>query len=680
MRNRLLCLAPIALLCLALLVPAAVARPSYDQAVDQLFARGYPQALEHDLIAFGAAQSYLGLRSAGDPADNAAARYIAAELRRIGLRHVRLEPVPIDAWVFRSASLTVGEKTMRCAAFNAGRATPIMGLTAPVVYVHGGTAADFDAAGDVFGKIVLLDQMFSSWWQMWPWAEATDRGAVGIIYTFNPDDPVYWAEPDALGVFSNEADSRFAPLVTLPRADGEWMRSKLETGDPVSATMTCDVRMTRWEDGGVGYNVTAELPGQQHRGEMVVLSAHHDTAGPGGIDDTGPCVNLLAMAKAMQMSDYRPQRTVKFLFTTGEEYGWDNSYYDWLVGAWWAVAHAHPHWGGRIAGQINLETMAQSDAVLSMVTSVDLARWSTDAAKANPGLLPNSYVVETPVTSWDDEWPFTAAGVPAITLFASTPYYDSHWYHSQYDNAAIVDWGYLAKINKFAFRMERQLGGGLLPFDLKARAHDLASTVDADELTAAGVKPALAARLSGDVGAYVAACKAFAGRAVAIPTARYPMVNKELLRIEKLLLGQFTALDAWDKTIYPHQQVLWNIQYIDAAIAALDQASPDTAAALEAITGVDRNWIAVNFGRFAVHYNLRILSPDYDRLCFGEQAHLPPTIDLTLAYHRIEAGQVDEPLVSLEQARATQVPILNARLRAMARVLEKTTPHIVRLR
>ena len=680
MNRRLLWLALLAVLCIALLVPGvAVAKPSYDQAVDQLFARGYPQTVENRLIALGAAQSYLGLRSAGDTADNAAARYIAAMLRRIGLRNVRLEPVPIDAWVFHSASVAVGARTMRCSALNASRSTPRAGITAPVVYVHGGSAADFDAAGNVRGKIVLLDQMFSSWWQMWPWAEATDRGAAGIIYTFNPDDPVYWGEPDALGVFSNEADSRFIPLVNMARQDGEWLRAALVAGEPVTATMKCDVTMKRWERGGVGYNVTAELPGKQHRGEMIVLSAHHDTAGPGGIDDTGPCVNLLAIAKAMRLSDYQPQRTVKFLFTTGEEYGWDNSYYDYLVGAWWAVAHAHPNWGGRIAGQINLETMAQSDAVLSMVTSVDLAQLSTATAEANPDLLPNSYVVGTPVSSWDDAWPFTAAGVPAINLFASTPSYDSLWYHTQYDNASIVDFGYLAKINKLVFRMEQQFDGGLLPYDLKARADDLASTVDADELTAAGGKPAVTARLSGDVDAYVAACDAFAGRAAAIPTARYPMVDRELMGIEKRVLGQFTALDAWDTTIYPHQQVLWNIEYLDAAIAALDQASPDTAAALEAITSVDRNWIAVNFSRFAVDYSLGLYDPSNARLCFGELAHLSPVIDLTRQYHQIEAGRVKGPLAALKAARSSQVPELNGRLAKMAQVLESVTRDIDRL-
>ena len=678
MNRRLPLLALLAVLCAALLAPAvANARPTYDQAVDRLFARGYPQALEDKLIAFGAAQSYLGLRSAGDPADNAAARYIACQLRAAGVRHVRLEPVPIDAWVFKSASVTVGDKTMRCSAFNAGGATPPGGITAPVVYVHGGTKADLDAAGDVAGKILLVDQMFSSWWQMWPWAEATGRGAAGIIYVVNPDDPVYWMQPDAHGVFSNEADSRFVPLVNMDLEDGEWLRAKLVAGESVDATMTCDVTMTSWEDGGVGYNVVGEIPGSDCRGQRIVLAAHHDTAGPGALDDTGPCVNLLTMAKAMQKSGHRPQRTITFLFTTGEEYGWDNSYYDWLIGAWWAAAHTHRDWAGRVAGVINLEIMAQSDATFQMQTSPELAPWADAIGTANSDLLPNSFEVATPVSSWNDQWPFTAAGVPAITVEAETPFYTSHWYHTQYDNTSIMDWGYLANINKVVFRMQQQLDEGLLPYDLKTRADDLAASVDADELMAAGARQSLATRLGGDVAAYVAACESFEARKGSIPAMAYPRVNRGLLCVEKQIDGNLTALDSWDATAYPHQQVLWNIEYLDAAIAALQ--SSDTAAALDAITGVDRNWIAVNFGRFSVDYNLGLYEPGFDRLCFAELAHLPPVIDLTRQYHQVVAGRVARPLAKLARIRAAQVPELNRRLVKLARVLETVTPAIEHL-
>lgn len=661
----------------SLLVPAVALadKPTYDQAVNHLFAQGYPQALEARLVAIGAGGSYLGLRSAGDPADNAAARYIAYEMRRLGLR-VRLEPVPIDAWVFHSASVTVGGKTMRCSSFNAVRGTPLAGLTAPVVYVHGGTAADFAAAGDVRGKIVLLDQMFSSWWQMWPWPEAQARGAIGIIYTFNPDDPVYWGAPDALGVFSNEVTTDLIPLVYMSRQDGGWLRAKLLHGQSVVATMKLDVTMRRWERGGVGYNVVAELPGTVRNGQTVVISAHHDTAGPGALDDTGPCVSAITMAKAMRMSGYRPERGVTFLFTTGEEYGWADSYYDWLIGAWWAVAHAHRDWPGRVVGHINIEIMAMKGAPLALTATPDLAAWAQATGTNNPALLPYSFNVSSPVSDWDDSWPFAAAGVPSVNIEAETDYYTSHWYHTKYDAVKIMDWGYLAKINRLMFRMERQLDRGLLPCSLKDRAGDLAGTVNVDDLKAAGADPSLASRVGNDVSDFVAACDAYdAGRA-SIPASSVARIDKTLVRVEKDINANFTALDANDYTIYPHQQVLLNLQSLDAAIAALQPPAPDGQAALDALLGVDRTAYGVNFSPSTSRYVLRLVSPSYPKLCFAELGHLPPTIDVMREYRWIEQGRFAAALVALTVKRDLQIPELDRRLAKMAHVLEHVTAQI----
>ena len=64
------------------------------------------------------------------------------------------------------------------------------------------------------------------------------------------------------------------------------------------------------------------------------------------------------------MSGYRPQRSVTFLFTTGEEYGRVNSYYDWLIGAWHAITQRHKEWAGSTSLMLNLETMAMTDAMM----------------------------------------------------------------------------------------------------------------------------------------------------------------------------------------------------------------------------------------------------------------------------------------------------------------------------
>ena len=91
---------------LVVLLPAAAQAMTYDQAVNKLVKAGWPQSIEKKLMTFNS--SGLGFRSAGTPADDAAARYIAAQMRLIGLTSVHLESVPVDSWNFKGASGRVG--------------------------------------------------------------------------------------------------------------------------------------------------------------------------------------------------------------------------------------------------------------------------------------------------------------------------------------------------------------------------------------------------------------------------------------------------------------------------------------------------------------------------------------------------------------------------------------------
>ncbi len=261
--------------CLAVLLAPATAQaaPTFDQAVDQLTAQGYAEGIETTLNGFGT--SPLGFRFAGSPSDNAAARYLAAEMRAIGLANVRLEPVPVDVWDFRGASVTVGGRTMTCSTFGGTKGTPTSGLTGEVVYVGDGSAASFDAAGDVRGKIVLGDFFADWWWVNLPGSEAALRGAKGMILTFSWDDPAYYSGyPDALGSFDATYDLSFTPFVYLSQQDGDLLKQQV-AGGPVTATVKNDVRIKMADKGGVGYNVVAELPGTSDDGQLVVVMAHH---------------------------------------------------------------------------------------------------------------------------------------------------------------------------------------------------------------------------------------------------------------------------------------------------------------------------------------------------------------------------------------------------------------------
>src|SRR5512135_509738 len=201
------------------------AAAAFDKAVDKLVAAGFPQGLEAYFCSLGT-NPELGFRWAGTTAERAVGERVAAEMRTMGLSNVRLEPVPVDVFEFEKAGLTVGGRTLTASTIAGVPPTGPAGVTAPVVYVKSGTAADFDAAGDVAGKIVLVDMRMGSWWFSLPAFEAGRRGAAGVVCTYTPDDPKYWSVDDrALGSFDGQYGLGAPPWIYISRRDGDWLKS-----------------------------------------------------------------------------------------------------------------------------------------------------------------------------------------------------------------------------------------------------------------------------------------------------------------------------------------------------------------------------------------------------------------------------------------------------------------------
>lgn len=201
--------------------PAALSpiETKFEQAIDRLFAENFPQKLETYFCTLGSNPD-LGFRLAGSEAEHATSERVAAEMRAMGLKSFRLEPVPVDAYEVKHASVTVGERTMVASTLDGTRPAPTGGIAAPLVYVKSGTVADYKAVGDVTGKLVLVDKRMSSWWFTAPGLEAARRGAVGVICTAIPEDPLFYSINDqALGGFANY-DPEALPWVYVARRDG----------------------------------------------------------------------------------------------------------------------------------------------------------------------------------------------------------------------------------------------------------------------------------------------------------------------------------------------------------------------------------------------------------------------------------------------------------------------------
>lgn len=672
------------LLVLLLLPAAALATPTtaFDKSLSQVFAHGYPQAVDRHLSAMPGTNPKLGFSLAGTSADTARALYIAQQMRNIGLRNVRLEAVPVDVFSFKSATVAVGGRTLVASTFAGVTPTSATGLTAAIVYAHDGMAADYDAlatAGvSVTGKLVLVDADLNAFWANYASAEATARGAIGVIMTYGPDSyPYYSFAPNALGTFDGCWQLSYDPLVYIARQDGDWLKTQLALdGTGPVATMKLIEKVRMAGKGGTGYNVFGDLPGTAKDGTFDLLAAHHDAYFHSGTDDTSCVADNLAIAKAMVSSGYQPRHTVRFMFDTGEEFGYTNAYYDWCIGAWQAITHRHPAWAGKIRLFLNSDYFANK-APLAFSTSADLAPLANHVIATSAGLLPFGSTMSAAQGTWTDGWTFQAAGVPTIAFGASADNADNGTYHTQYMLPRQVDWPYVAKIAKLTFRLANATQYGLLPYSVGARATELASQVVPADLTGAGASATVVDRLQADIGAFKTAAAAYQARKSAIPLAHYGAVNRALLRIEKTTDKSFTALSVWDQTIYPHQQVLSDIEYLDAAIADLQKSVPDTSAAQAALSNVALTAVGLVLDHSKYVIELKHHSTSYSRVTWGGQGHLVHYLDVMPQYNAITAGTWDATTVAqLGAMRDLDVRDLNARLRAMDTALKTITPQI----
>ena len=90
----------------------------------------------------------------------------------------------------------------------------------------------------------------------------------------------------------------------------------------------------------------------------------------------------------MKMSGYAPNRTIKFVFDTAEEFGYTDCWYDWSIGAWHLITQRHPDWVGKIAAMYSIELMAAEGATVDINTSPELVPWLDAVCADNAALHP----------------------------------------------------------------------------------------------------------------------------------------------------------------------------------------------------------------------------------------------------------------------------------------------------
>ncbi len=148
-------------------------------------------------------------------------------------------------------------------------------------------------------------------------------------------------------------------------------------------------------------NVIGEIQGQTNPKEIVILIAHLDTISkvkdgkePGADDNASGCVGLLTAAKIMK--SYNFKRTVRFVFTTGEEQS--------LFGGT-AYAEAIHKERQNVVAVLNLDMIGYSKATTPYVKpkqQIKIRNWKNRTGNTKDLPIAQTYVDVVNTYNWND--------------------------------------------------------------------------------------------------------------------------------------------------------------------------------------------------------------------------------------------------------------------------------------
>ena len=103
----------------------------------------------------------------------------------------------------------------------------------------------------------------------------------------------------------------------------QWNRVARLLDRKIEVEVEIDVKATFHEDDTNGYNVVAELPGTDKKGEVVMLGAHLDSwhPGTGATDNAAGSAVMMEAMRILKAIDAKPRRTVRIGLWGGEEQG-----------------------------------------------------------------------------------------------------------------------------------------------------------------------------------------------------------------------------------------------------------------------------------------------------------------------------------------------------------------------
>ena len=532
--------------------------------------------------------SSLGEKTAGSEEEKRAQRYVASELRNMSLDEVLEETFRVANWKHYGTTVKMTSHADEdipattygdCPSvwgldeygeeYNHG--TDVAGriLTADVVDVGYGTAADFEAAGPLDGAVALIHRDDNTQgWPNVPVLEAALNGASAAMFYgyFTGAD-----NPDAI-----KQDSVFSPIPAISISPNSAARIQELIAIDGAVTVEVEGRVD-FDPDAESVNVAGILRGTTHPDEYVVISGHIDTWWNGSNDDCSAVAVMLEMARlfseAREAGVYENKRTLVFCSVGSEETGGpDGTWFNWLVGSYEFVsAHQDDILEGLIM-ELNLDGGSFSKIGEGGKVWFEIS-WEASSfvrnAIADLGYLDVGYYV--PTWTWTDAWSFAAKGGGTAVQMVWGPGFDPY-YHTQFDTIELQSEDMVAMVAEFTTLMAvRAESAVVVPLDfvpacdwaaghlatethlVPTRTDEINAAVDAlDALKALVVE---ANEYAAELEAMYAAAASDAERAAVVALA--DEFNRAIIDMRRIFtpytLGEGGMMASWEPMLRPHQ-------------------------------------------------------------------------------------------------------------------------------
>ena len=362
-----------------------------------------------------------GGRLSGSENARKAERFVADKTREYGLSNVHFEPFEMLTWRDNETIVTVLDDPPRvlegAIALGNSLGTPPEGVTADLVSVGQGRQKDFEAVSDALdGKIAFTFE--GALHRSEKMSIALKYGAVGMIQVSKLDQQAR--------VGQCHATPRPEPGIVIIGNHSKELRERLEAGQTVTVNIKVDA--TSWE--ATPNNVVAEIPGSGPLAkEVVIVSAHLDSwhLAQGAIDNGNGSATILEAARALVSMDWKPRRTVRFIWFVGEEHGLHGS-----------RAYVEKHMGelDDIVAVFNVD-MPGNPKTLATFGHPEIVDFLKSVRSQLAGFALDEDIANATWTA-SDHAPFMKQGVCAIGLWGDLGP-GVKYYHSSGDKYEIVD-------------------------------------------------------------------------------------------------------------------------------------------------------------------------------------------------------------------------------------------------